>query len=373
MPTSDKSTGTSTTTTSQPGYNEILGTVNKLFNSSLPWAPDTTNHVTPFSGQTMFGLNQLENTSKGVMPEFQQNFNRVNATVGDGGLNSLQDRQISRLENVANGNGLNSMQQTAYNRLNPIAGGTGYNKEQQSAVNYLNPIASGKMLGGNPYLDEVIKRTSDDIGNSTNLQASAAGRYGSGVHQGVLADSIGDMSANLRYGDYNAERSRMDNAINSLFGMGTTGQGQKMNAIGAQAGLGTTGQNQRMDAVGSLFNAGTQQRENQLKGTGQLSDAYMAQLDPMKSILGVGKAFEQKNQDVINDQTRALQDRQQSMLDPVNWAAQLANMYRGGSTVTTGTQPNNTFGNVLGGALSGYDIFGGPLGAVGGGLMGLFS
>jgi hypothetical protein len=378
------SKSTQTSFTSQPGVNDVLGTAKTIFNSGVPWVPDTSSHVTPFSQQTNLGLTGLTNVSKAATDPFGRNFGRVNAVVGDGGLNSLQDQQVNRLQGIANNatglnalqlkaynqlrptaNGLNAQQQQAYNRLDPIARGTGYNAAQQEALNYLKPIASGQARQQNPHLDEVIRRTSEDIRLNEGLNAAGMGRYASGAHQGVTQDAIGDMSADLRYQDYGQQQTRQDAAIQNLFGMGTTGIGQKMGAIGAQAdlgttgaaqrtnalnqqfGMGTTGQQQRMDAIGSLYNAGREQRQNVLAGTQQLQDAYKAQLDPYRSMLEVGQQYEGLNSRVLQDQARILQERKNALTDPVNWLANLAGAFQGGQQVQTTRTSESPFNNPL--------------------------
>src|SRR5262249_2140751 len=132
----------------------------------------------------------------------------------------------------------------------------------------------------NPYLNDVIRRSSEDIGSSTNLMASAAGRYGSGAHQGVLADAIGDMSSELRYGDYNNQQARRDAAVRDFANLGTAGANQRMNALTNRANLATTGAGQRMNALtaqGGLATTGADQRMNALAAQGGLATTGAAQ------------------------------------------------------------------------------------------------
>jgi hypothetical protein len=350
---------------------DVLGTAKWLFNSGKAWAPDTTSHVSPFSTQTSQALKGVQDVATQGQRYADENYWRVAGQLRDGGLNSLQDQQVGALQGIARGNGLNQQQQTAYNRLDPMASGNGLNSMQQSGADFLQRIAAGGDQNGNPMLDEVIRRSSGDIANSSNLMASVNGRYGSGSHQGVTEKNIGDMSAGLRFSDYNTQQGRKDAAIRDYFGMGTTGAGQKAGAIGSQAALGTTGFGQRADAIGSLYNAGTAQRANTIAGTGQLQDAFDARLAPLTQLGRVGSAYENKNQQILDDKSRIFNETQNGMTGPVDWLAKLAAQYQGGSTTTT--QANNPTMNALGGAASGYDIFGGPIGGAVGGLAGLFS
>lgn len=372
-----KSGGSQTSYTSQPGINTVLGTAMKLFQGGQAWAPDTTSHVTPFSTQTNAGLTGLQKLagSTSVKNMFTDNFNRINDAykgLGDNGLTSLQDQQVGRLQDIAGGNGMNAEQQANYNALDPTA--NGLNAEQQGAFNLLNPIAQGSMMQGNPYLDEVINRTSQDIGNSSNMMASAAGRYGSGAHQGVLNDAIGDMSAKLRYQNYGDEANRRDAAINSLFGMGSTGAGQRSTALNQRFGMGTQGAAQKADAVGSLYNAGQQGLQNIQGGTNAISGAYDARQGLNRDMLGVGQMREGKNQQVIDDNARVLQERKNALTSPVNWLSNLAGAWQGGQQVSNSQVPTQSpLSKILGGGLAGYDMFGGPWGAGLGGLYGAVS
>jgi len=404
--------GSKTTTqyTSMPGADEVLGTAKTLFNSGTAWRPNTTSMVTPFSTQTRQGLQGMQNTAQGSAPAFYNNFNRINATAGDGGLNNLQDQQVGRLQGIANANpaqgagALNNAQRDAFqgyqtlahmapaegtgqlnnvqrNALNsfqslsnmPIREGTGQlNDVQRQGLDYTRRIASGAEMQNNPYLNEVINRTSNDIGSSTNLMASAAGRYGSGSHQGVLADSIGDMSANLRYQDYGSQQARRDAAIGNLSSIGNQANAQteadwgrrlhgmegvaglgseansqyendmarKLSGLQGVAGLGTQADAQyqnamgrKLDAIGSLYNAGTQQRQNVLNGTQALQDAYQARLSPYQTMTGVGQQYEGLNSRILQDQDRIFRERQNAMTGPVNWLANLAAAFQGGQQV----------------------------------------
>src|SRR5574343_704381 len=80
----------------------------------------------------------------------------------------------------------------------------------------LMKTASGGMLGGNPYLDEVLKTSSARAAYGVNGQFAGAGRYGSGAHTGVLADRLGGIETNARMQNYNTERQNQLNAAGIL-------------------------------------------------------------------------------------------------------------------------------------------------------------
>lgn len=330
----NKTTSSSTSTTSMPLVNDILPWAKGVVQNSGGWQPNTTSQVTPFSKQTQTALTGINNVAKQAYDPLKMNFDRVNATLKDGGLNNLQDQQVKRYQGIANSNGLGTV--------------------QQSALNLLNPIAQGKEMQNNPYLQGVIDRGSQDIANTANLMASGAGRYGSDSHAQVLGKNIGDFAGNLRFNDFNNQLGRRDAAIQSV------------------AGLGGAGQANRMSAIGNLADLGTQQRQNLLNGTQQLSDAYGLRKSPFQDMLGVGSAYENKNSQLLQDQSRIFNEKKNAQTAPLEWLAKLASQFQGGSSTTNYQQPNNAFGNGIGGLLSGYSLTGTPLGGLLGGLGGAF-
>lgn len=96
--------------------------------------------------------------------------------------------------------GISKAAQVANQPVNPIVG-------QASQV--LGSTIGGEWLNGNPYINQIINRGAGDITDRVNSMFSAAGRYGSGAHQGVLGDSLADYEAQIRYGNYDNERQNM--------------------------------------------------------------------------------------------------------------------------------------------------------------------
>lgn len=293
----NKSTGSSVTSSQPaPGMSQLVSGAKGVFDSGNAWAPNTSSMVTPFANQTAQAMGSMTSAANTSLPAFNSNFNNVSSMTKDGGLNTLQDQQVARL----------------------------------------NPIAAGDRMNGNPYLDDLIKRSGDDIRYQQGAIASGQGRYGSGGHEGVLSKAIGDMSGNLRYQNYGDEANR------------------------------------QMDAIGSLFNAGTQQRQNIAANTGQLTDAYNARLNPLNTLAGVGGKYEDLYSRQLADKSRIFSDKQNAQTAPINWLANLLGAAGGGQQVTNTSVPSNPLGGAIGGGMAGFDTFGGPLGALAGGLGGAF-
>lgn len=90
-----------------------------------------------------------------------------------------------------------------------------------SVLDYGERVQRGDYLHGNPYLEGVIAAANRDIGTGVDSRFEGAGRYGSGMHAGVLARAIAENENQLRYGDYARERAMQDAAGGRIL-QGTT-------------------------------------------------------------------------------------------------------------------------------------------------------
>lgn len=280
----------------QPAMKLGLEDATKLYKSGVGSQPYTGSTVVPFAKQTTQAMNDMAKNASSWQGELRNNFSNVWGNASNGGLNELQ----------------------------------------MGSVDKLKAMADGSMMNGNPYIDQVIGNTSDDIGKSSNLMASAAGRYGSGGHQGVIADAVGDVSSRMRMQNYDTERGYMQ------------------------------------DAIGSLFNAGQQQQNNINANTGALSSAYDLAMKPGQTLMDIGGMYEDLQGRQMNDQMRLFNEKQNqgwNQIGRLNAIASGAGQM--GNTGQTTAQGPNRMGAGLGGALSGYAM-GGPMGAALGGLGGYF-
>lgn len=79
---------------------------------------------------------------------------------------------------------------------------------QTFAEQNLRGIAAGNSLMGDPLFQEMLDAQSAKIADQANFAASAAGRYGSGMHTGVLAQNVGDFRRQAVLDNYSQERQR---------------------------------------------------------------------------------------------------------------------------------------------------------------------
>lgn len=107
----------------------------------------------------------------------------------------------------------------------------GYNPAQMSALKNTTAAANSTFNpNDNPAFANVLKQATDAATNSVNDNASAAGRYGSGTNQQLLATNVGNVAGQLTNNEYNNWQNRRDAANSNLFNMGQTAQGNLGNA-----------------------------------------------------------------------------------------------------------------------------------------------
>jgi len=84
-----------------------------------------------------------------------------------------------------------------------------------TAYDQMENIASGGMMGGNPYIDQVVDQVGKDATSAVNSNAFFGGREGSGAHANAVAETVGDLSNRIRMQDYASERQMMQRGIES--------------------------------------------------------------------------------------------------------------------------------------------------------------
>jgi hypothetical protein len=112
-------------------------------------------------------------------------------------------------------------QRATYGRLAP-----GAEQGIMGAQGLVNRNLAGANLVSNPYLDAILGRTRENIAGTVNDQFGPAGRYGSGMHNAILARELADAENRMRYGDYAQERAYQQDAI-----------GQAQNLMGGSQSL----------------------------------------------------------------------------------------------------------------------------------------
>lgn len=190
MPGGGSSNKTTTTQNSapwsgaQPALSQSINYAQRYFNEGIGAKPYTDSTVVPWDAKTMQGMNAITD--------------QANANIG--------------------GNGLSGQYQG-------VIDSGGYNPAQLEALNNTRSVANGAFnINEDPGFQQVV----DLARNNVNAGASSAGRYGSGIHEQTLGNTIGDLGAR----QYQAFQARKDAANSNLFNMGAQG----FNNLGAAYG-----------------------------------------------------------------------------------------------------------------------------------------
>lgn len=147
----------------------------------------------PLFEQSAKEAQKLYNNDKGFNVYQGDRFAEMNATQTDAlrGLGASGDRARDAVYNI-----------NEFGKLATEAGGDTFAEQN------LRGIAAGNSLMGDPLFQEMLDAQSAKIADQANFAASAAGRYGSGMHTGVLAQNVGDFRRQAVLDNYAQERNR---------------------------------------------------------------------------------------------------------------------------------------------------------------------
>jgi len=83
----------------------------------------------------------------------------------------------------------------------------------QAGQDYLQQVLSGGFLGGTPGLEAAIQRATQPAQAAAMSGLAQRGRLGSGLGSQVVAQTVGDIAAEMSYQDYLNERTRQQQAL----------------------------------------------------------------------------------------------------------------------------------------------------------------
>jgi hypothetical protein len=81
------------------------------------------------------------------------------------------------------------------------------NPAQQAAQSYLTETLTGDPAQ-NPYLDDVVAMTNDNVRNQTQASLGTRGLTGGSAYADLISRNLAQNETGLRYNDYNAEQQR---------------------------------------------------------------------------------------------------------------------------------------------------------------------
>ncbi len=189
----------------QPALTQAIGGAQNLYNSGVGSQVYTGSTVVPWASQTQQAMNNIQNNA--------------NVNTGNRGLSEQYQ------DTIVNG---------------------GYNHAQRESLYNTRNLANSQ-FSVTPELQKVLDAQASKVGDAVNLNASAAGRYGSGANQTLLAKNVGDLANQTIYNDYTNFLGRRDAANSNLFNMGQQG----FNNLGA-AYTGLNAPNQDLMNIGAM-------------------------------------------------------------------------------------------------------------------------
>lgn len=133
-----------------------------------------------------------------------------------GAANSLTDAYNTNAGNIQKLTDSTLGQVTPWLSQRLEQGDTGVN----AARDYGTDVLSGKYLDeGNPYLQQIIDDTNNDVLNQTQAALGVRGLTGGSNYADIISRNIGRNTSNLRYNDYARERGAMDSAAGRAGGI----------------------------------------------------------------------------------------------------------------------------------------------------------
>ena len=273
-----------------------------------------------------------------------------------------------------------------------LAGIAGEAAGPNDAMDALRKTSSGAYLNSNPYLDQMFGSASDAVTRAyqtatapqTASNFAGAGRYGSGAYansvsqnQQDLGSSLGNLSANIYGGNYQAERARQDAASQSLGALIAQNlglRGSLTNAAGSQYLQGLQQAASDMAAAGGLDiqALGAQQNAlntmqggyqagnaNQLAALGLAPSMMQAQYAPAQAMIQAGQGLTGLEQQVLSDAEKRFYGMQQAPWTNLNQYMNAIGQPTTGSGSVTQPYFQNQAANLLGGATGALGLYNG--------------
>lgn len=312
--------------------------------TTSPTSVTTTQNRDPWSGavpylnQTMGSAQGLYNSDVGYQP--YPGSGVVNPYTLNDYNTAVERARYLTDQNPYGSAGLHSAQANAAD----VVRAQGITPGIQGALGGMGNIASLANNQQNPYLQDILSANNRQIADRVNSSMAGAGRYGSGAHTDVLTRALAESANPILAQDYEARQGRGLQANQLMAGI----YGQ---------GLNTAGQYSQTIPM--------------------LDAAQFANIDRRAGMGDAERAYYQAN---LNDQIaryNAQQARPWEQLGRYNAIIGGAGGLGGSQTMTQPIQQPSLLQSIGGGAIAGAGLgsmfgpWGAPLGAVGGGLLGL--
>lgn len=309
----------------------IIDAGGQLYNQGVPdYYPGST--VTPFSGQTVGGLNYLQDYA-------QQGPTNLEAA------NASQARSLSGYNPGLAG------------ALDASQGGLNNNP----AIQNLGQFGSAE----NPALDRYFQAGAGKVSDAVNAQFMKAGRFGpNAAHTGALTEGLGNLWAQTYMPAFENQQNR------------------GLQAAQMQGSLWDAGQNRRLQGNDMMAGIWSQGNEDALRAAAFQPELYRYGMMPGQTMLDVGGIYENQYGQYLQEDIDRYNYAGNAPWDYLGRYSDIVNAvpdFSGQQTTGPAPRQNRTMG-ALGGAMSGasmgssiYPGWGTAIGAIAGGLFGAYS
>jgi len=265
--------------------------------------PDNPYNKSLYTGmgwRTKNALNDMSRTAKQGQAGLNNAYQTNQQTINQNGLTNGQRGDIRGLNQISN----------RYNRAYKDAGQTSLYEKTMLGT------AQGDNLGdNNPYLNDMISQTNENMGANINAQFGNSGRFGSSAQVQTLGRQLGQNELNMRYGDYNNSLDRQQQALQGIEGYRQQGVSNRSNALQGMQGV-----------AGQQFGMRQTGQANLANALGMNQGLYDATLDPSRTNLQVGQVFDQNRN--LKRQADFEQYNRNSNQD-LNWLKQISGLTGG--------------------------------------------
>jgi len=350
------------TSPNMPGYlrdfqRSVIKDAKKLYGSDYThsYTKPTFAEFDERSKMAFDGLTTLAGNnsgSNGMAPHLQ-------GIMSNGGFNDGQREAIDGMKSLASNDGLNELinsksgltrsQDKAYQALqgnvygnNAELQGTfdrGGMTEDQRLVADRYRTGMNEEFGLDPAYLRVKQQSLDAQADALSQRAAAAGRYGGGIDQSILAREQGNLNDRMDVSELDKYRLRTDKAAGDLANISQQGTNTQLGINAAQqagyqniAGMGNMGVGQRDQAIGTKSGLLSNIFNSENVGLDRMGQAYQTAQQPMMTQRAVGQEYENQQQKMIDDERRMHAEN-----DPMARMQQYLAMINGMPTGTTST------------------------------------
>lgn len=311
-------TRAATTTNIATSNNKALTKANQLYDAGIGGQAYTQSLVPNRAKATTDAYGQIERNARanmgghGVSGQYQ-------SVINNGGFFGGQKADYDQMRAFSNGN-----YRTDTSRQSGVHDAANGSYSER----HLGNIAAGQYLDRtDPHFERLLAHSLQNASHEVNLGASAAGRYGSAVHQGSVAREVGNVSSQARLAQYHQERAAQVEANAMLDAQRNANLQTRLEAANAISGVQGSDYDRQLSAANHSFGAGQQ-------AYGNLDSAYHGVNMGAKDLISVGQAEEAHAAQVAADRYRIFQEQQNNpwrLVENMNRATAASNNVQGSS------------------------------------------